>query len=70
MLRICYQSHDVFNESYKESKSEFLFDKQIRLDETKDVFKKYLYFNYKGKLIKLISNSLVKFYRLIEFRYN
>ncbi len=70
MLRICYQSHDVLNESYKESKNEFLFDKQIRLSETKDIFQKYLYFNNKSKFIKLISNSLVKFYRLIEFKYN
>lgn len=69
MLRLCYQTQDAICETFENQKNVYLFDKSINKDNTKNIFLKFLFFKKPFFIVKIIKKSLIKFYNLIEFRY-
>jgi hypothetical protein len=69
MLRFCYQSHDAFCENFLTNSDEFMYDKSITKNNTKDIFKSFIFFKKPSTFMKLLSKKLLKFYYLIEFKY-
>ena len=69
MLRFCYQSHDAFCENFLIDKDYFIYDDSVTKDNTKDMFKKFIFFKKPSTFMKFLSNKLLKFYHLIEFKY-
>ncbi|MDA7714833.1 hypothetical protein N8824_06000 [Candidatus Pelagibacter sp.] len=69
MLRFCYQSHDAFCENFFINTDEFIYDESITKNNTKDVFKNFIFFKKPSTFIKLLSKKLLKFYSLIEYKY-
>tara|TARA_B100000242_G_C43050108_1_gene490577 strand:- start:1853 stop:2881 length:1029 start_codon:yes stop_codon:yes gene_type:complete len=69
IFRICYQTQDVIPKSYKREKEFFIFDKSIKRSETKDIFKRYIFFNRPSFLMRYLSIIILKFFSIIEFKY-
>ena len=69
MLRFCYQSHDAICERFDFDKDYYPFDKSITRENTKNIFKKFLYFKNPPLFLKILKNKLIKFYYFIEYRY-
>ena len=69
MLRFCYQSHDAFCDNFLTNSEEFKYDKSITKNNTKDIFKRFIFFKKPSIFMRLISKKLLKFYYLIEFKY-
>ncbi len=71
MLRFCYQSVDaICDQSFYSKKDYFEFNKEIKKDKKMDIFQRYLYFKKPSQLTRFFAKSLVKFYSLIEYKYN
>ena len=69
MLRFCYQSHDALCDNFSTNNDEFRYDKSITKTNTKDIFKRFIFFKKPSIFMRLISKKLLKFYYLIEFKY-
>ena len=68
-LRFCYQSHDTFCENFQKGNDYFIYNENIKKKDTKNIFKKFLFFKKPSFLIKFLTNKLIKFYYLIEYKY-
>ena len=68
-LRFSYQSHDAFCDNFLENPDYFIYDKSIKKSETKNIFKRFLFFKKPSSFIKFLTNKLIKFYYLIEYKY-
>ena len=68
-LRFSYQSHDAFCDNFLKNPDYFIYDKSIKKSETKNVFKKFLFFKKPSSFIKFLTNKLIRFYYLIEYKY-
>ena len=69
MLRFCYQSHDVSCDNFSINSDHIIYDESITKNNTKDVFKKFFFFKKPSILMQFLSEKLIKFYHLIEFKY-
>jgi hypothetical protein len=69
MLRLCYQSQDALCDTFLTNKDHFIFDESITKNNTKNIFKNFLFFDKPSTFMKFFINKLHKFYRLIEFKY-
>jgi len=71
MLRFCYQSVDaICDQSFYSKKNFFEFNNEIKKDKDMNIFHRYFYFKKPSQFTRLIAASLVKFYNLIEYKYN
>ncbi len=68
-LRFCYQSHDAYCDNFIKGHDYFIYDENIKKEETKNIFKKFLFFKKPSLFMKFLSNKLIKFYYLIEYKY-
>ena len=70
LLRFCYQSHDALCDNFSIDRNHFIYDETITKNNVKDdIYKKYLFFKRPSSLMKFLSEKLLKFYHLIEFKY-
>ena len=69
-LRLCYQSHDALYESHTINDNTYLYDHNIKKNNTYDIFKKYLFFKKKSKLMRILSEKIVYVFRKIDFIIN
>ena len=69
MLRFCYQTHDAICDELDSNKDYFLFDFSTTKNNTRDVFKKYLFFKKTPIFLKFLKKQLIKFYYIVEYRY-
>jgi len=67
VLRLCYQSHDAFYEDHVFNDEEYMYDKDISIFNTNNIFYKYFFFKRKSKFMKFLSAFLLKLYRRIGF---
>ena len=67
-LRFCYQSHDAQFENFVSDKGNYIFDQSIRKEDTKDIFRKYLFFKTPSKIMKFFINKFLRFYQIITFQ--
>ena len=67
-LRFCYQSHDAQFENFVSEKGNYIFDQSIRKEDTKDIFRKYLFFKTPSKIMKFFINKFLRFYQIITFQ--
>ena len=71
MLRFCYQSVDaICDESFYHKKNYYEFNDQIKKNSKLNIFLKYFYFKKPNIITKVISSILIKFYSLIEYKFN
>jgi hypothetical protein len=70
MLRFCYQSHDAICDRFYSNEDFFPYDSSITKNNTKNIFKNYLYFKKPPFFLKILKSKILKFYYLIEHRYN
>ena len=70
MLRLCYQSHDALYESHLINDNIYKFDHSKKKDTINDIFKKYLFFKTKSKLMRILSKNIVYIFRKIDFIIN
>jgi len=68
-LRFCYQSQDVFCENFLRNDNYFAYDKSIKKNETENIFKEFLFFKKPSRFMKFLTDKLIKFYYLIEYKY-
>ena len=69
-LRLCYQSHDALYESHLINDQIYSYDQNIKLNTTNDIFRRYLFFKTKSKLMRILSKYIVYFFRKIDFIIN
>jgi hypothetical protein len=69
-LRLCYQSHDALYGSQLMNDNTYKYNYNKRKDTTDDIFKKYLFFKTKSKLMKILSEKIVYIFRKIDFIIN
>ena len=69
-LRLCYQSHDALYESNLINDKIYSFDQNIKKDTTNDIFRKYLFFKKKSKLMRILSKKIVYIFQKIDFIIN
>ena len=69
MLRFWYQTHDAICDELDSNKDYFLFDFSTTKNNTRDVFKKYLFFKKPPIFLKFLKKQLIKFYYIVEYRY-
>ena len=69
-LRFCYQSQDALYESHIINDDIYLYDKNIRKSKIDNIFKKYIFFKNKSKLMKMLSQKIVNIFRKIDFVIN
>ena len=71
MLRFCYQSVDaICDQSFYSKKDYFEFNNEVKRDKKMNIFYRYFYFKKPSQLTRYFAKSLVKFYSLIEYKYN
>ena len=68
VLRFCYQSHDALFNDPASDKGYYNYDQSIREQDTKDIFRKYLFFKTPTKFMKFFSNIILRIYQMIEFK--
>ena len=66
-LRFCYQSHDVIFDNFVSDKGYYIYDQSIRKEDTKDIFRKYLFFKTPSKIMKFFIKKFLRFYHIITF---
>ena len=69
-LRLCYQSHDALYESHLINDNIYKYDHNIKKVTTNDIFKKYLFFKTKSKLMRILSKKIIYIFRKIDFIIN
>ena len=69
MLRLCYQTQDAICDTFDNHDNLYPFDKSISLNNTNNIFEKFLFFKKPFFIVKMIKNLLIKAYYLIEFKY-
>ena len=69
-LRLCYQSHDALYEPHMINDQIYSYDQNIKINTTNDIFRKYLFFKKKSKLMRILSKYIVYFFRKIDFVIN
>ena len=69
-LRFCYQSHDALYESQIINNNFYLYDQNIKKNTINNIFKKYLFFKTKSKLMKILSSKIVNIFRKIDYVIN
>ena len=69
-MRFCYQSQDALYESHIINDDIYLYDKNIRKSKIDNIFKRYLFFKNKSKLMKMLSQKIVNIFRKIDFVIN
>jgi hypothetical protein len=69
-LRLCYQSHDALYESHLINDNIYKYDHNKKKITTNNMFKKYLFFKTKSKLMRILSKKIVFIFRKIDFIIN
>jgi len=69
-LRFCYQSHDALYKSQIINNNFYLYDQNIKKNTINNIFKKYLFFKTKSKLMKILSSKIVNIFRKIDYVIN
>jgi len=69
-LRLCYQSHDALYESHLMNDNTYKYDHNKKKDKINDIFKKYLFFKTKSKLMRILSKKIIYIFRKIDFIIN
>ena len=67
LFRLCYQSHDALYDSQISDLNTYKYDKNLKINEISDIFKKYLFFKKKSKFMEIMSGKIVNFYRKLDF---
>ena len=67
-LRFCYQSHDVIYDGFASDKDYYIYDQSIKKENTKDIFRKYLFFKKPSKIMNSFIKKIIRIYRMMEFK--
>ena len=59
----CMKPHMINDQIYS-------YDQNIKINTTNDIFRKYLFFKKKSKLMRILSKYIVYFFRKIDFVIN